>query len=166
MLFVKISYHMVYNSLWSANEKRRGQMIHPKELGFDRYIRRKRKKQRIRKGISLEIVFVFHTLNSHSCAATDAAEAVGYRYDRLDDGRSRRFWLCHRLSLQTWNQTTWRRRIGIQMGNYCQRWFSALWFDGGEKRQNRMTYAFPCRLAWDPSALVECWRCRTTGWPS
>ena len=23
---------MVYNSLWSANEKRRGQMIHPKEV--------------------------------------------------------------------------------------------------------------------------------------
>jgi hypothetical protein len=56
---------MVYNSLWSANEKRRGQMIHPKELGFDRYIRRKRKKTTNTKGISLEllgIVFVFHTL--------------------------------------------------------------------------------------------------------
>jgi hypothetical protein len=47
------------------------------------------------------------------------------------------------------------------MGICCQWWFSALWFDGGRKA-NQMTYAFPCRLSWDPSVLVECWRRRTT----
>ena len=55
---------MVYNSLWSANEKRSGQMIHPKEVLTATYDGRE-KKQRIQKGISLEllgIVFVFHTL--------------------------------------------------------------------------------------------------------
>ena len=50
-----------------------------------------------------------------------------------------------------------KKEIGISMGIHCQWWFSPLWFDriswwGGG--QNRMTYVFPCHLAWDPSALV------------
>ena len=88
------------------------------------------------------------------CAAIDAAEAVGYRYDdRLDDGRSL---LSDCVIDWAFKLETKRRgegNIGISMGIYCQWGFSALWIDGG-RRANRMNYAFSCRLAGNPSALV------------
>ena len=51
---------MVYNSLWSANERRRGQMINPKEALTATYDGR----EQIQMGISLEllgIVFIFYS---------------------------------------------------------------------------------------------------------
>jgi hypothetical protein len=56
---------MVYNSLWSANEKRRGQMIHPKEVLAAPYDGREKKTTNTKGdfvGIAIGIVFVFHTL--------------------------------------------------------------------------------------------------------
>ncbi len=148
---------MVYNSLWSANEKRRGQMIHPKEALTATYDGREKKTTNT-KGISLEllgIVFVFHTLlRRHWC-----------RRRRWLQIRSAWWWeessTLTVLSTEPLNSklNDVKKEIGISMGIHCQWWFSPLWFDriswlgGGQNRM--MTYVlFPCHLAWDPSALV------------
>ena len=138
-------------------------MIHPnKEALTNLYDGR----EQIQMGIPLELVgILFHTL----CAATDA---VGAFWCPI---RSARWRVEPSTLIETVSSTEpsnsmklndVEKEIGIQIGIYCQWWFSVLWFDGG-KGANRMTYAFPAsRLAWDPSALVEFWRRRTTGWPS